>query len=82
MLDTRSSSYLPDYTTICAAQTQARLDDAFLGYKTYAFGEEDRTPTGVWEYDTDPAIRPNYATNRSEKGDFQHSGRAKFRHHA
>jgi hypothetical protein len=52
------------------SQTQTRLDEAFLGYKTSAFGGEELSPTGVWEFDTDPDIRPNYATNRSETGDF------------
>lgn len=52
------------------SQTQMRLDEAFLGYKTTAFNEEAYTVIGVGEIDADPAIRPNFATTRSEKGDF------------
>jgi hypothetical protein len=52
------------------SQTQMRLDEAFLGYKTTAFNEEAYTMVGVGEIDADPAIRPNFATTRSEKGDF------------
>jgi hypothetical protein len=52
------------------AQTQIRLDEAFLGYKTTAFDGEALVPVGVSEIDADPEIRPNYATNRAENGDF------------
>jgi hypothetical protein len=52
------------------SQTQMRLDEAFLGYETAAFGADALKPVGVCEFDTDPSIRPNYATNRSESGDF------------
>ena len=52
------------------SQTQMRLDEAFLGYKTSAFNDEAFMPIGVGEIDTDPAIRPNFATTRTEKGDF------------
>ena len=52
------------------SQTQMRLDEAFLGYQTSAFNDEALVPFGVGEIDADPAIRPNYATNRTEKGDF------------
>lgn len=58
------------------SQTQMRLDEAFLGYKTTAFNEDAYTVIGVGEIDADPAIRPNFATTRSEKGDFN-SGVAK-----
>ena len=51
------------------AQTQIRLDEGFLGYETSPL-PEDITVVGVGEIDGDPKIRPNYATNRSEKGDF------------
>lgn len=51
------------------AQTQIRLDEGFLGYET-APNPEDLRMIGVGVIDRDPAIRPNYATNRSEKGDF------------
>jgi len=52
------------------SQTQMRLDEAFLGYKTTAFDGEALVPVGVGEIDADPEIRPNYATNRAENGDF------------
>lgn len=51
------------------SQTQMRLDEGFLGYET----SPDRdllVPVGVGEIDGDPSIKPNYATNRSETGDF------------
>lgn len=51
------------------AQTQIRLDEGFLGYETSPL-PDDITVIGVGEIDGDPKIRPNYATNRSEKGDF------------
>ena len=51
------------------SQTQARLDEAFLGYETRP-SDENPTPIGVGEIDSDPKIRPNYVTNRSEHGDF------------
>jgi len=52
------------------AQTQVRLDEAFLGYRTSAIDGEALVPIGVSEIDSDQNIRPNYATNRTEKGDF------------
>jgi hypothetical protein len=51
------------------AQTQIRLDEGFLGYETRPVPDDIRV-IGVGEIDGDPTIRPNYATNRSEKGDF------------
>lgn len=51
------------------AQTQMRLDEGFLGYETKPT-PEDITIIGVGEIDGDPSIRPNFATNRTEKGDF------------
>lgn len=51
------------------SQTQIRMDEGFLGYETRA-NTSDITLTGVGLIDTDPAIRPNYATNRSNGGDF------------
>ena len=51
------------------SQTQIRLDDGFLGYETKP-SPEDLRIVGVGEIDADPAIRPNFATNRSENGDF------------
>uniref|UniRef100_A0A831XEC5 Endonuclease n=1 Tax=Geobacter metallireducens TaxID=28232 RepID=A0A831XEC5_GEOME len=51
------------------SQTQMRLDEGFLGYETKP-NPDDMTVTGVGEIDGDPSIRPNFATNRSESGDF------------
>lgn len=51
------------------SQTQMRLDEGFLGYETKPLIDDVRI-IGVGEIDGDPSIRPNYATNRSEKGDF------------
>lgn len=51
------------------AQTQIRLDEGFLGYETKPLSDHLNV-VGVGEIDSDPAIRPNYATNRSENGDF------------
>lgn len=51
------------------SQTQIRLDEGFLGYETRPDPEDIRI-TGVGTIDADPKIRPNYATNRSEAGDF------------
>jgi hypothetical protein len=51
------------------SQTQMRLDEGFLGYETNA-NTDDLRIMGVGDIDPDPAIRPNYATNRSDKGDF------------
>jgi len=51
------------------SQTQIRLEEAFLGYET----SEDRSPgkpTGVGLIDSDPAIAPQCATTRADKGDF------------
>ena len=52
------------------SQTQLRLDEAFLGYKTSAIDGNALLPIGVGEIDSDQSIRPNYATNRTETGDF------------
>jgi len=51
------------------SQTQVRLDEGFLGYETNSIAEDIRI-IGVGDIDGDPAIRPNFATNRSDKGDF------------
>ncbi len=51
------------------AQTQMRLDEGFLGYATAPLAG-DTAPIGVGEIDGDPAIRPNYVTNRTNNGDF------------
>jgi Z1 domain len=52
------------------SQTQLRLDEGFLGYESQPAKDFILTPIGVGLIDSDPAIKPNYATNRSEKGDF------------
>jgi hypothetical protein len=51
------------------AQTQIRLDEGFLGFATIP-NVDEKPVVGVGEIDRDHAIRPNYATNRSDKGDF------------
>jgi len=51
------------------SQTQMRLDEGFLGYETKPV-PEDIQIIGVGEIDGDPNIRPNFATNRTNKGDF------------
>lgn len=51
------------------SQTQIRLDEGFLGYETRP-NVDDLPPVGVGEIDSDPAIRPNHVTNRSDRGDF------------
>src|SRR5690606_24099363 len=50
-------------------QTQIRLDEGFLGFATIADAEE-LPAVGVGLIDADIEIRPNAATNRSDKGDF------------
>lgn len=50
-------------------QTQIRLDEGFLGFETNP-NAEGMHLVGVGRIDQDPSIRPNYATNRTEKGDF------------
>ncbi|QNA87465.1 Z1 domain-containing protein [Massilia sp. Dwa41.01b] len=50
-------------------QTQMRLDEGFLGFETNPSAEGMRL-IGVGTIDQDPSIRPNYATNRTDKGDF------------
>ena len=51
------------------SQTQMRLDEGFLGYETRPSDDELRL-IGVGQIDQDPSIRPNYATNRTDNGDF------------
>lgn len=51
------------------AQTQIRLDEGFLGFATIS--DADELPAvGVGLIDKDMSVRPNAATNRSDKGDF------------
>ena len=54
------------------SQTQMRLDEGFLGYATAPIGSET-TRIGVGDIDPDPAIRPNYVTNRTNNGDFSNA---------
>jgi hypothetical protein len=51
------------------SQTQLRLDEGFLGFATIP-NVDEKPVIGVGEIDRDQAIRPNFATNRSENGDF------------
>ena len=51
------------------AQTQLRLDEGFLGFATIP-NVDEKPIIGVGEIDSDREIRPNFATNRSDKGDF------------
>lgn len=51
------------------AQTQIRLDEGFLGYKSSLVADHVEL-VGVGEIDSDQSIRPNYATTRAENGDF------------
>ena len=51
------------------SQTQMRLDEGFLGYETRP-REEDIKVIGVGRINSDPSIRPNFATNRTNNGDF------------
>lgn len=51
------------------SQTQLRLDEGFLGFATIP-NVDEKPIIGVGTIDSDREIRPNFATNRSEKGDF------------
>lgn len=51
------------------SQTQIRLEEGFLGFST-EYGMQNLVPVGVGRVDTDPSIRPNCATTRADKGDF------------
>lgn len=55
------------------SQTQMRLDEGFLGFETNPVASSFRV-IGVGEIDSDPAIRPNFATNRADNGDFNLKG--------
>ena len=59
------------------AQTQIRLDEGFLGFATIADAEE-LPAVGVGLIDSDTSVRPNSATNRSDKGDFNTAVAAKM----
>lgn len=56
------------------SQTQMRLDEGFLGYETHPRPADIRA-IGVGLIDRDPGLRPNYVTNRTDRGDFN-AGRA------
>lgn len=59
------------------AQTQIRLDEGFLGFATIS--DADELPAvGVGLIDNDTSVRPNAATNRSDKGDFNTAVAAKM----
>lgn len=51
------------------SQTQVRLEEGFLGFET-GQNRDVLVPVGVGDRDSDPAIRPNNATWRGERGDF------------
>jgi hypothetical protein len=52
-------------------QTQIRLEEAFVGYDITASEEQRaRVPVGVGKISSDPALRVDTITNRSEAGDF------------
>ena len=59
------------------AQTQIRLDEGFLGFATIADAEVVPA-VGVGLIDSDISVRPNAATNRSDKGDFNTAVAAKM----
>lgn len=59
------------------AQTQIRLEEAFLGYETSP-NRDPGNPIGVFFEDRDPNIHPNCATSRDEKGDFNGAAAKKF----
>lgn len=51
------------------SQTQIRLEEGFLGFETSVLGDAVKL-IGVGNIDSDKEIRPNCATNRTDKGDF------------
>lgn len=53
------------------SQTQMRLDEGFLGYETHPDPDKIRI-IGVGNIDSG-VLRPNYVTNRTDKGDFSKS---------
>lgn len=52
------------------SQTQMRLDEGFLGYETSDIEGAGTALIGVGTIDPSPSLRPQYVTNRTEKGDF------------
>ena len=59
------------------AQTQIRLEEGFLGYKT-SENRDPGKPIGVAEIDSDPSIHPHCATTRDDNGDFRQAVAAHF----
>ena len=59
------------------AQTQIRLEEGFLGYKT-SENRDPGKPIGVAEIDSDPSIHPHCATTRADNGDFRQAVAAHF----
>lgn len=55
------------------SQTQVRLDEGFLGYETKPMKDGIGPKIGVGLIDGDASIRPNFVTNRSDKGDFSNA---------
>lgn len=52
-------------------QTQIRLEETFIGFDTTSGQEQGRrVPVGVGAISSDPALRVDTITNRSEAGDF------------
>jgi hypothetical protein len=58
------------------SQTQMRLDEGFLGYETPI--DDHLSIIGAGEFDPDPAIKPNSATNRTNRGDFKRTAARHF----
>lgn len=58
------------------SQTQMRLDEGFLGYETPI--DDHPSIIGAGEFDPDPVIKPNSATNRTDKGDFKRTAARHF----
>ena len=51
------------------SQTQMRLDEGFLGYETGPIVGATKL-IGVGNIDSSIGVRPHYATNRTNSGDF------------
>lgn len=62
-------------------QTQIRLEEAFIGYNTDALDESARVPIGVGVVSSDPSLRVNTITTRSDNGDFSRAVAKNFRIH-
>jgi hypothetical protein len=56
------------------SQTQMRLDEGFLGFESRQRDNLATRIIGVGNIDSDQAIRPNYATNSRNNGDFRLRG--------